>query len=193
MILDGSWIGPTNREVQAVWGEWLSDTWAWSHWATLTYGESVTGRAKGSATHTLIGWSRSDRDWQRWVDEWATDAGLPPDRVFWFRGREPNKVRLGTHFHALLGGLETGCGADCFDSTGKLRELCRGAGWRLWRERHGSMVKVEHYLPDKGAGYYVSKYVTKSFGEFKFSDNLNRHKIGGTEHDRWRGQHEWSG
>lgn len=152
----------TKQEVLTEWGEWLSRSWSWDWWVTLTFDPRKIESA--SSTHTAVGWSQSDRFWHEWLgaavgDSQSAESVLPS--VYWLRGREPNPWRYGTHFHALVGGVPTG--------------TSRSAAWAAWFERHG-MARVEPYDPMRGAGFYVSKYVVKQLGDLTFSPNAGDYK-----------------
>ncbi len=154
----------SKREVMDSWGDWLSRTWSWDWWVTLTYDPRKVEAA--SSTHTATGWAASQRDWTRWLGESVGDAAsaesvLPG--VYWLRGREPNPWRYGTHFHALIGGVPTG--------------TSRRLAWEKWFEPHG-MARIEPYDPRRGAGWYVSKYVIKQLGDIQFSPNIGNFQIG---------------
>lgn len=143
--------------VLSEWGDWLSSRWDWSWWVTLTY--DPRKHASASASHTSVGWARSDADWSAWLDGLCADAaraGDPLDPPYWFRGREPNPYRYGTHFHALIGNVP--------------ERVSRREAWRRWFDAHG-MARVEPYDPARGAGWYVSKYVVKQLGDWTFSEN----------------------
>jgi len=144
------------REVlKAEWGTWLSRDWDWDWWVTLTY--DAKKFRPGSPDHTAVGWARSDQDWSNWLGSVVAsavkdDAMRPP---YWFRGREPNPYRYGTHFHALVGGVA---------------HLSRREAWAAWFNQHGH-ARIEPYDPQRGAGFYVAKYVTKELGDLQFSAN----------------------
>lgn len=57
------------------------------------------------------------------------------------------------HLHSLVGG----------DTEGSPREA-----WRDWfQDPFGGRAKIVVYERDKGAEYYLSKYVSKSLGEYE--------------------------
>jgi hypothetical protein len=146
-------------------GQWLSEGWSWDWFVTLTYDLDPSRRkfVPGSATHDVVGWGRSDKDWYRWlgdiVGKAAVSEGDAINGPYWFRGREPNPSNRGTHFHALVGGVAN---------------VSRRNAHALWFERHG-FARIEPYDPTKGAGYYVAKYVAKELGDLVFSPNLGHH------------------
>jgi len=160
----GSGGAPTREEVKDEWGRWLTESFEpFDWWTTLTF-DPKRGPS-GVDGHTAVGWALSDRYWREWLSEVTGDdgsTGLVASRSWWIRGREPNPWRYGTHFHALIGGVEN---------------LNRTAAWRAWFFRHG-MARIEPYDPRKGAGWYVAKYVVKELGDIRFSDNFGLHRKG---------------
>jgi hypothetical protein len=159
--------------VRDAWGRWLSDSWDWDWWVTLTFDpvsiDSGGKFAPGSATHTSVGWQRSQRSWDAWlsrIEDKPAAGGLRSS--FWFRGREPNPNRRGTHFHALVGGVA---------------HLSRRDAWQSWFTDHG-LARIEPYNPRRGAGFYVSKYVVKELGDLRFSENAGAFLKGGPSGNR---------
>jgi hypothetical protein len=154
--------------LKSEWGQWLSRDWDWDWWVTLTY--DAKKFRSGSADHTAVGWARSEADWDSWltdvVHEAALDDALAPP--YWFRGREPNPYRYGTHFHALVGGVE---------------HVSRRAAWQRWFSQHGH-ARIEPYDPQRGAGFYVAKYVTKELGDLRFSANAGFYQKGWNDESR---------
>src|SRR5690349_710345 len=59
---------------KAAWGAWLSQEWDWDWWVTLTY--DPRKHRSGSATHTAVGWERSQADWSRWLDDVVNEAAV---------------------------------------------------------------------------------------------------------------------
>jgi hypothetical protein len=161
-VTSDGWL--SKAEVLTSWGDWLSTRWEWDWWVTLTY--DPKRRPSGSATHTAVGWGLSDRHFHEWLaeavgDSEGSESVLPAP--FWLRGREPNKFRYGTHFHALVGGVGT--------------DTSRRRAWEAWFQKHG-MARVERYDPARGAGFYVSKYVVKQLGDLQFSRNAGQYMKG---------------
>jgi hypothetical protein len=153
---------PQAKEVlKTAWGDWLTTNWDWDWWVTLTFDPVTQDRGgrfvPGSATHTQVGWQRSSASWDAWLNEIEGGPGLDGlNSLYWFRGREPNPNRRGTHFHALVGGVPAATRRD--------------AAWRRWFDRHG-LARIEAYDRARGAGWYVAKYVVKELGDLRFSDN----------------------
>lgn len=152
---EGTTLDPRATDAGGVldeWGRWLDSRWRWDWFATLTFDQSKAG----TGSHDVVGWSLSRRYWDEWATGIAERAGLPG--IYWFRGREPNKNNRGTHFHALIGGVE---------------DLRRSDAWSAW-SRHG-FARILPYGEDhegkplQGAARYVSKYVVKELGDLEFS------------------------
>lgn len=153
------------EELRDAWGQWLSDSWDWDWWVTLTFDPVTLDKggkfAPGSATHTQVGWQRSSSSWDRWLERQVAPVRLSQERQpFWFRGREPNPNRRGTHFHALVGNV---------------RGLSRRAAFTDWFTHHG-VARIEPYDPRRGAGFYVTKYVVKELGDLTFSPNMGTYR-----------------
>lgn len=154
---------------------WLSDSWEWDWFYTLTFdpidklrnvdGQQVIRHRAMSATNTTLGWSRTDRyfrDWIRPIEERA------PRSVFWTRSREWNPNHEGgTHFHGLIGGVGT---------------QRRDRAWSDWFYPHGN-ARIEPIAGVKSreaVARYVSKYVMKDQGEMLFSTDLGAFRKGVT-------------
>jgi len=132
----------TQRGVlKEAWGEWLSTNWEWDWFVTLQY-KPLTPKVGSSGVITGVGWDRSERDWHSWLQD-VTHEAVRPDGMsppYWFRGREPNKDRYGTHFHALVGNVG---------------HVSRKEAWQRWYNQHGN-ARIEPYDPRRGAGFYVA-------------------------------------
>jgi len=74
--------------------------------------------------------------------------GIP----WWVRGFEIQKWRGAPHIHALVGGLAS-------------KRYAEFGSW--WWQQYG-MCKVEEYNPELGAGFYLCKYVSKSWPTSSF-------------------------
>lgn len=161
--------------LKSEWGQWLSRDWDWDWWVTLTY--DAKKFRSGSPDHTAVGWARSEADFDHWltdvVHEAVKDDALSPP--YWFRGREPNPYRYGTHFHALIGGVQ---------------HVSRRAAWQRWFTDHGH-ARIEPYDPKRGAGFYVAKYVTKELGDLRFSANAGLYQKGWNSESRERARYDY--
>ncbi|GAI04432.1 unnamed protein product [marine sediment metagenome] len=100
----------------------------------------------------------ADRDWQAWLNTLCQACrvrGL--ERPFYFRVTElQNRGTL--HYHSLIGGV------------GDIRRLLFKDIWELQ-----GFARVVAYDKNKGANYYVGKYLTKTDGDIRFSHNLRQH------------------
>tara|TARA_Y100000310_G_C20609430_1_gene777232 strand:+ start:877 stop:1116 length:240 start_codon:yes stop_codon:yes gene_type:complete len=57
------------------------------------------------------------------------------------------------HLHSLVGG----------EGAGNIK-----AAWADWfNNPYGGRARIELYNPEKGASFYISKYVTKTLGEWE--------------------------
>ncbi|MBA7554958.1 hypothetical protein ES705_47599 [subsurface metagenome] len=133
------------RRARIAFGEWLSVP----QWEWFT---SHTFRAE------YVSPKEADRHWQSWLNSLvvaASAAGLP--RPFYFRVTEIQD-RGTLHFHSLIGGV------------GNIRRLLFKDFWEL-----NGFARVVKYDPDRGASFYVGKYLTKADGDIRFSHNLKHH------------------
>lgn len=81
--------------------------------------------------------------------------------VAWFRGDEYGERFGKFHMHLLIGGVE---------------HLHRFTWMERWHARNG-IARIFPFDPSRGAAYYVSKYVTKQFGEWDISENAESFRI----------------
>lgn len=142
------------EQVKTEWGDWLSKLGEWDWWVSLTFRD-----IEAQGTWTRLGWQYTGRAWREWITEleqrYFEQAPLNRclDSIGWVRCREEQKGRGIDHFHALLSGVG---------------ELRRDEAWSWWFDRYG-MARIEPYDRNKGAGYYLCKYVTKELGDIQFS------------------------
>jgi hypothetical protein len=159
-------VGALRKEALSEWGDWLANGWDWSWFVTMTFDP----KRVQAGTRTQWGWGATSRAWDQFVEHVTPEArdsqGLSGS-VWWVRGREPHHDSGGTHFHGLIGGLDSGVRRD---------EANR---W-LW-ERYG-MNRVDPYDPARGAAHYLTKYVVKELGDIQFSRNLGLYRR--TSHGR---------
>ncbi|MBA7554013.1 hypothetical protein ES705_46623 [subsurface metagenome] len=139
------------RRSRKAFGEWLSlPEWDWytSHTFKAEY---VSPKA-------------SDKAWYSWFNSLRVSAkakDLTPSLYgeqapFYFRVVE-YQDRGTLHFHSLIGGV------------GDIRRLLFKDFWEL-----NGFARVEAYNPDRGANFYVGKYLTKEDGGIRFSHNLTK-------------------
>ncbi|MBA7591847.1 hypothetical protein ES708_34015 [subsurface metagenome] len=133
------------KRANLAFGEWLS-TPDWQWYVTLTF------RAAD------VSLKASDGHWQSWLNTLTQACKvMGKDHPFYFRVLE-FQDRGTPHYHALVGGV------------GDIRRLLFKDIWEL----HG-FARVEAYDKNKGANFYVGKYLTKNTGEIRFSHNLKKH------------------
>jgi len=140
------------RRARKQFGEWLSlPEWDWY------------------TTHTFkadyVSPKQADKAWYSWFNSLRVAAKareLTPSiygaaAPFYFRVVE-YQDRGTLHFHSLIGGV------------GDVRRLLFKDFWEL-----NGFARVERYDNDRGANYYVGKYLTKADGDIRFSHNLKHH------------------
>jgi hypothetical protein len=93
-----------------------------------------------------------------WLKSLGKAAGQP---IFWFLGEELGDRSGRFHIHLLIGNVA---------------HLHRFTWIKRWEVRNG-WARIFEFDPSLGAAYYVAKYVTKQFGEWDLSDNLNAFRI----------------
>ncbi len=133
------------RRSRRAFGEWLS-TPQWEWFTSHTFrAEYVSPR-------------EADKHWQAWLNSLCQACKVRElERPFYFRVTELQE-RGTIHYHSLIGGV------------GDIRRLLFKDFWEL----HGS-ARVLAYEPDRGANFYVGKYLTKDDGDIRFSHNLKHH------------------
>lgn len=110
----------------------------WDAWCTLTF--RAGNYSSDAATRAFAN-----------LRDWLISQGAP--HLSYFVGHEVGGAGGRLHLHGLLGGLPP------VDSR-------RGV-WKWWHKRYGR-AQVLPYDPEKGAAYYVSKYVSKGLAEWDF-------------------------
>ena len=133
------------RRANIAFGEWLSRP-DWQWYTTHTFrGNYVSLKA-------------ADGHWQSWLNTLSQACKIRGlERPFYFRVLEYQDRGI-LHYHSLIGGV------------GDIRRLLFKDFWEL----HG-FARVEAYDKNKGANFYVGKYLTKNTGEIRFSHNLKKH------------------
>jgi len=120
--------------------------WDWEWWVSLTFHYDKVG----------IIWSC--KRWQKWIQRLRKQIG---HRVEFVRVTE-YQLRDAIHFHALM-----------LNTDGYMRLRARD----LWcNDMKNGYARVLPYDPNKGAGYYISKYIVKEFGDIQFSRNLLKYR-----------------
>ena len=97
----------------------------------------------------------------RMFDRFARDIEKAANvTIGWFRGDEYGPIGGRLHIHALM--LNTS-------------HLPRMAWLNEWNRRAG-FARILPFDAAKGAAFYCSKYVTKQFGDYDFSENIQAFK-----------------
>lgn len=91
--------------------------------------------------------------WVKWV-RWLRSA--VGHRVYYVRARETGPDSDRVHYHALIMGV------------GEANRMAARAMW----ERIAGFAQIWPYDPDKGATYYLTKYLVKEGSEIDFSPGL---------------------
>lgn len=145
------------------WGRWLSGLYPWDWFVTMTFRDTYAGvgdwksrNGHRGRTRTRVGWSAAKRAWLHFVRECEGRIGQPGSLV-WARFFEVQRRGV-PHIHALVG------------RTGKLRRM----DLVDWCWKHYGIARIYAYNPKLGAGYYITKYVTKAIADVEFSANLER-------------------
>ena len=100
----------------------------------------------------------ADNRCNTWLRSLEKAAGHP---IAWFRGDECGNRFGKFHMHLLVGSVA---------------HLHRFTWMTRWEARNG-WARIFEFNPALGASYYVAKYVTKQFGEWELSDNLDAFKV----------------
>lgn len=131
-----------NRQItQEQYANWLTPL-PWSHWATCTTGYAMT---LPSARRAM------DR-----FHKFLSKAGKT--EMFW--AAEPFDAKDGYHTHALLNVPDAFHYKNIVDLWQK---ASGGTNLQKWQR-----IDLQRYDPTKGAGHYLSKYITKGISDYDF-------------------------
>jgi len=149
------------HDERGIWGRWIDEVGSrrggWELFATLTYDDRKI--FKNGKDYALGGWNQIGEGYAvRSCDEWLTAVGEIHGLhdIHWFRAMEYQKGRGVPHWHIFVGGV------------GDIR---RTELWSEWYSENG-FARILPYEADKGAQFYVCKYVSKELGRVEFSRNL---------------------
>ena len=150
---------------------WLNDLTRWDWFGTYTFSEQVSAAAAHywfdryikKAENALNSWaeplSKPSNAWGYVCPQMS----FPRSRIQAFRVDEYGPRRGRLHIHALLGntqGIKRWCGQNLPPGQwGK--SCCFVHAWQC------GYARVLEYDPKLGARYYVSKYITKAFGDWQ--------------------------
>lgn len=123
------------------------DKFKWQFWFTGTFPEERSYR------DTI----KTKRGFERFVGDLRKKYGKK--EIEYFMAVERFKNGDFTHVHALLNGLD----GMTYKQIGE-----------TWRARHHGREYVETYVKDKGANFYLTKYVTKALCDWDLSINKNK-------------------
>lgn len=151
---DRNEVGEDRKKIDAM-GDWLLKLTPWDWFATLTFNRIVSV----NGAHY----------WFKRYVEWAEKASGVPVRAF--RADEYGPLHGRLHIHALMGNVTLG---PLFEQ-GSLLAFCGerlppGQTGRTCCATHAWLCGYARVFPfdvDKGASYYVSKYVVKANGDWE--------------------------
>lgn len=170
--------GGLKKKAQREFGEWLSaPPWEWYTTHTFKVGNLNNRESEKWGEYyrsepdllknAYMSPTGADKAWYEWFGEvremadirdfWPEAYGEECQKPFYFRVAE-YQGRGTLHYHALVGGV------------GDLRRLYFKDKW----EKYG-FARVMQYEVDKGANFYVGKYLNKTDdGDIRFSHNVAR-------------------
>ena len=144
--------GGLQKRARKAFGEWLAaPLWQW--YVTQTFRAGYVSPRQ--ADHSYYAWLNALRVAARGIG--AAPALHGRDTPFYFRVTELQD-RGTLHFHSLIGGV------------GNVSRLFFKDLWEL-----NGISRVLPYESNRGANFYVGKYLTKTDGDIRFSDNLKPH------------------
>ena len=167
----------TNEAIKQAWGDWVDEVGhrkgGWDWYATLTYRPvpaTYTEYTERSGTmyqgHTYKvlaapgwdkpGWKYTARACDTFLNELGQVKGMTD--TWWCKARETQQWRGVPHYHLLIGGVSTLRRMDFVD----------------WHYGKYGIARIEPYMADLGARFYLCKYVTKELGDIEFSPNLSK-------------------
>jgi len=150
------------NEYWNAWGNWIDEVGSrrggWDMFATLTYSNKAEGFAD-ARSDAMGGWNKIGEGYAvRSCDKWLTEVGeiVGLHNLHYFRAMEYQKDRGVPHWHLLIGGI-----------GGARRDEC----WKEWFSKYG-FARILPYEAERGARFYLCKYVSKELGRVEFSQNL---------------------
>jgi len=137
--------GASRRAVKQAWGDWLTTLANWEWFVTMTLRDPP-----GPGTWTRPGWATAKRAWREFTGLCRPAVG----RLRWVRCFEIQRDRGVPHVHALMANM---------DGLVRRMDMVDWA-WERW-----GIARVLEYDCRLGAGYYLSKYLTKDIADIDFS------------------------
>jgi hypothetical protein len=157
-------------ETREQWANWLSGLARWDWFGTFTFSDPISSagahywfdRYLRSVEDAINGWSLPDPKRSNGWGYADMQATLPRIYVKAFRADEYGPRRGRLHMHALIAGvgeLKRFCGQSLPPGQWG-RKCCFVHAWPC------GYARVLDYDPNLGAGYYISKYTVKAFGDW---------------------------
>jgi len=144
--LAGLSYGQTKSDpLKQAWGSWL-DGREWQLWTTLTTGRELTLPGSRRAINKLAGYLKQHHY---------------PAEIFW--AAEPFDLKEGYHLHSLVRFTDLTVMDDNKQAYGNLIN-----GWRQITGDKSARIYSERYQPDKGANYYLAKYMQKNRSDYDY-------------------------
>lgn len=157
LLYDNSTSRTRSKALKQAWGVWADEVGdrkgGWDWFATLTFRDRT--REEQARGWTRAGWAYTTKACDAWLKHLGEVKGLQD--IHWLRAREMQADRGVSHWHALVGGVS---------------ELRRMDEVDWWYGKGYGFARVLPYEHEKGASFYLCKYVTKELGDVQFSPSL---------------------
>lgn len=140
----------TSIELKQEWGDFLAGLANWDWFVTLTLRNPDNPQFP---LWTKPGWGTAKKAWRDFTSRARPALG----RLQWVMMFELQKWRGVPHIHALV------AGSDC-----RRMEMVDWA-WNRW-----GITRVLAYDPQRGARFYLCKYLTKDIADIDFSVGLEK-------------------
>lgn len=151
--------GVSRRALKQAWGDFVDEVGkrkgGWDWFATLTFRDRTPAEQK--LGWTKVGWSYSEKACNAFLGALRDRKGL--DDLWWVKCREIQRWRGVPHWHAFVGGVQELRRMDMVD-------------W--WHDQGYGFARVLPYEREKGARFYLCKYLVKELGDIRFSPNLTK-------------------
>ena len=136
------------EELKQAWGEWLSGLADWELFCMLTFRDP-----EGQGTWTKPGFATAKRAWGKFIAAAQPALG----ELSYVSMFEMQHWRGVPHIHALVGNVD---------------KALRRMDLVDFGNKNFGYTRVYEYEAEKGAAYYLCKYVTKDIADIEFSRNL---------------------
>lgn len=149
--------GTSQADLKQAYGDWLDQVGdrkgGWDWFATLTFRDRTLEEQR--LGWTKVGWKYSETACNAFLRHLGDLKGL--NDLWWVRCREIQRWRGVPHWHAFIGGVAELRRLDLVD-------------W--WHGQDYGFARVLPYEREKGARFYLCKYLVKELGDIRFSPNL---------------------